>query len=273
MNPDKHCVVLADEIKAIFQNGLNIGIDVLRYINSTFSNPTLTELETLLEDESDCEQEPLLELIFFPDEASQIRLEPILEKETFSKQDEEKISLLLDSAHIRVPLLFPDGNTLSINLPKDAASRFISRLNISYKTDGQILEAVNAHVEKNLQWTVKVRLRNARLDLGDNKLNFLCMFFEKMNIRADELSECLDFVLNFLTEIKDSDDICAALERRKEFHFLAIQKAAEFEEQFAKNSIETLMVQGLRMPHIDRAKLMREIVIIDRISYLMYQTA
>ncbi len=263
-------VLLAQEIRAIFQDGLTISPQVLRYINSTFSNPEISELEALLNDESDCERDPLLELIFFPDDAARIRLEPLFEKENFLKDDAQAVSNLLYSEHIRVALRFPDGNALVINLPEDAAYRFISRLNISYKADRQLLEIVNAHVEKNLQWTVKVRLRNARLDLSQNKLDFLCHFFEKPITQADELLECLDFVLAFMSEIRDSDDIRTALERRKEFHFLAIQKAADFEEQFGRNNMETLMVQGMRMPHIDRAKLMREIVIIDRICYLVY---
>ncbi|OQX24280.1 MAG: hypothetical protein BWK80_21645 [Desulfobacteraceae bacterium IS3] len=265
--------LLAQEIKAIFQDGLIISPEVLRYINSTFSNPEISELEALLNDESDCEREPLLELIFFPDAPARIRLEPLLERGTFLKDDAQAVSNLLYSEHIRVALRFPDGNALVIKLPEDAASRFISRLNISYKTEERLLDAIRCHIPETLQWAIKVRLRNARHQYSPNKLDFLCRFFEKPITEPDELLECLDFVLNFMTEINGADDIRTALERRKEFHFLAIQKAADFEEQFGRNNMETLMVQGLRMPHIDRAKLMREIVIIDRICYLVYHSA
>jgi hypothetical protein len=273
MNTNKRCALLANGIRDILQDGLIVSPEVLHYINSTFSNPEISEFEALLNDESDCEREPLIELIFFPDDAARIRLEPLLERENFLKDDIETVSNMLYSEHIRLALRFPDGNVLIINLPEDATSRFIFRLNISYKTEQQILDTIQCHIPENIQWTVKVRLRNARLDFSPNKLDFLCRFFEKPIAEPDELLECLDFILTFMTEIRDSEDIRAALERRKEFHFLAIQKAADFEEQFGKNNMETLMVQGLRVPHIDRAKLMREIVIIDRICYLLYQFA
>lgn len=272
MNTDK-CALLAQEIRMIFQDGLTVSPEVLRYINSTFSNPSLTELEALLGNESDCEREPLMELIFFPDDAARIRLEPLLETEDFFKDDIESISKLLHSPHIHVLLRFPDNDELIINLPRDAGSRFVSRLNISHKTDRQLLDAIQCNIDETLQWAVKVRLRNARIRYSRNKLDFFCRFFEKPIAESDELLECLDFILIFMSEIRDSDDIRAALKKRKDFHFLAIQKAADFEEQFGKNNMETLMVQGLRVPHIDRAKLMREIVVIDRICYLLYQSA
>lgn len=59
------CVLLAKKIEKILINGLNLSNDVLHYIDSTFSNPSVKELEALINDASDCEKDSLLELIFF----------------------------------------------------------------------------------------------------------------------------------------------------------------------------------------------------------------
>ncbi len=63
--PNEKCVLLAKKIEEILRHGLNLSHDVLHYIDSTFSNPSVKELETVINDESDCEKDSLLELIFF----------------------------------------------------------------------------------------------------------------------------------------------------------------------------------------------------------------
>ncbi|MCK5205289.1 MAG: hypothetical protein KAR15_15505, partial [Desulfobacterales bacterium] len=63
---------LADRIIDILQSGLTMNADTLHYIDSTFSNPSIGELEELLQDESSCETDSLIELLFFPDESVQL---------------------------------------------------------------------------------------------------------------------------------------------------------------------------------------------------------
>ena len=47
--PDKNAL-LADEILKIIRKGLTLSRDVVHYIDSTFSNPGIEELEAILED-------------------------------------------------------------------------------------------------------------------------------------------------------------------------------------------------------------------------------
>ncbi|MCK4984722.1 MAG: hypothetical protein KAS40_04340, partial [Desulfobacterales bacterium] len=66
---------LADRIIDILRSGLALDAATLHYIDSTFSNPFIGELEELLQDESSCETDSLIELLFFPDESVQLQLE------------------------------------------------------------------------------------------------------------------------------------------------------------------------------------------------------
>jgi len=75
MEPQEKCDVLADEIKKILGQGIDLNDDVVHYIDSTFSNPTVEELQTILADDSNCEKDSLMELLFFPDESMQVQLE------------------------------------------------------------------------------------------------------------------------------------------------------------------------------------------------------
>lgn len=60
------CFILARQILAVLTPGLKLGPRALQYIDSTFSNPSIEALAVILADESNCETETLLELIFFP---------------------------------------------------------------------------------------------------------------------------------------------------------------------------------------------------------------
>ena len=80
MNSEEKCEMLADEIKAIISEGIALSDDVVHYIDSTFSSPTIKELQAILDDDSNCEGDTLMELLFFPDESIQVRLEQALER-------------------------------------------------------------------------------------------------------------------------------------------------------------------------------------------------
>ena len=52
MDSEEKCHRLADEIRKILGNGVTLSSEVIHYIDSTFSNPTTTELQTILQDDS-----------------------------------------------------------------------------------------------------------------------------------------------------------------------------------------------------------------------------
>ena len=54
---------LAEEIKKILGRGIILSSDVMHYIDSTFSNPAVSELQSILQDDSNCEKDPLMEYL------------------------------------------------------------------------------------------------------------------------------------------------------------------------------------------------------------------
>ncbi|OQY58263.1 MAG: hypothetical protein B6245_12710 [Desulfobacteraceae bacterium 4572_88] len=273
MNTQNKCVLLAEKIKTILREGSVLSRELVHYIDSAFSNPSITELEAILGDESDCERDSLLDLIFFPDEALHIRLENFLEKEDFQKKDEEKIreSLFLkESPHTK--LRFPDrrGELLNIPMPFWIAEQFISRLNICNKPDEKLTEAINRNVCGKHKIRFRVMLRNSRLVYTANQIRFLCDFFGKMNSETADMQNCLDFALHFLGENRDDTDIFSALTKKKRNCFQHLQKLLGFEEQLEKNNMEILMLRGVRMPYADKETLLRQIAMIDTICLSVF---
>ncbi len=272
MESEKKCVLLAERIRDILGGGLKICSDVLHYIDSTFSNPSAKVLEEVIRNESDCEMDSLLELIFFPDESLQILMEDILETENFEKQDEEKVAeSLFSHGHPQTTLYFPDNRgVLNISMPQHIADSFISRLNISKKPDQRVVEAINIFVGEPSKKHFKVKLRNARFVPTENKISFMCCFFEKMDTESREIVNCLDFILNFFDELRDDTDIFQSLMDKKRFYFQNLQKATEFEEKLKKSNMETLILQGVRTPYINKPDTMEKIAMIDTVSLAVF---
>ena len=268
---DKKCFLLAGKIERIFRDGFVLSDDIMHYIDSTFSNPSINELEEIIYDEHNCERDPLIELIFFPDEPAQIKLEEFLQSKDFKKEDEEKVINYILNKRLVTTIHFPENKgSIKFIVPELSALQFVSRLNISRKLNKRLLKAINKFVPDKRRTTVKVKLRNAMTVLSENKIKFLCSFFEKLKVEEDYFFKCLDFVPDFFDGIKDDKNILQSLLDKKELYFQDLQKAVKFEELLNKNNMETLISRGVRIPHVSKEDVMNNIVIIDTITLAVY---
>lgn len=265
------CELLAGKIYELFYNGIIISDDVIHYMDTAFSCTDTAALEDILNDESGMEKEPLIELLLFPDESIQAQLESILESFKFEKQDINKVlSLVMKKSPVA---RFEDPGrhfNFNFNIPEWAAEQFIHRLNISTQAPALVLQAVENHVEQSLKSQVKVKLRNSRFAEIDSKLHFLCNFFKSIDCSDDDFMQILDFILVFLGEIKPDVTIYKALVHRKKSLFKNLQQALKFEKQLENNNMETLLLQGLRMPHISIDHTRKKMNYIDKICISIF---
>jgi hypothetical protein len=271
MEPQEKCKVLAGEIKKILSKSIGLSDDVVHYIDSTFSNPTIEELQTILADDSNCEKDSLVELLFFPDESIQIQLEETLERHRPQNEDENKILTYLCRDPLQVTFRFEDNRgAIKLPIPEDVTRQFLVRLKISKHLDAKLIESIrNYGDEKNCN-RFKVKIRNSRFTPTENKTAFLRKFFETIGARSNDVFECLDFALGFLDEIKKDSDIYQALMAKKKFYFISLQKAKKMEARLEKHNIETLMLQGERVILINPADVRKKMRIVDRISRAVF---
>ncbi len=270
---DKKCFLLAEKIERIFRDGFVLSDGIMHYIDSTFLNPSINELYEIIYDEHNCERDPLIELIFFPDELVQIKLEEFLENKDFKKEDEEKAINYISNKKLVTTIHFPDNKgSIKFVVPELSALQFVSRLNVSRKLNKRLLKAIDKFVPDERRIPVKVRLRNVMTLLSENKIKFLCSFFEKLkSVEENYFFKCLDFVLNFLGGLKDDKNILQFLSDKKELYFQDLQKAVKFEELLNNNNMETLISRGVRIPHVHKEEIMHKIVIIDTIILVLYR--
>jgi hypothetical protein len=262
---------LEHAIETIWREGLVLTPDAQHYIDSTLLNPSLPELKDILSDETNCEKDSLLELIFFPDQTFQVQLEDLLESHDFGAEDEEMISRALIAKRLQTTLLFSAGRgSLALAVPDWAIGRFISRLNISKKLDPALVDAIRRYVPRPYQALYKVKLRNTRVKFTPNKISFLNVFFKKMKAESGIVFSAYDFLLAFLDELKDDSDLYRALTQKKRFYFQNLQKAQRFSAQLKNSNMETLLLQGVRIPYINTEEARRRVDLIDRICYAVF---
>jgi len=267
MNADEKCIFLADRIVKILKEGIHLNSDVMHFIDSTFSSPCINELEKIIADHSNCERDSLIELIFFPDEKIQARLEDLLESHNYCREDEKKVLDYLSSGPIESTIHLPDNKgTLIVKMPYEAAGRFLTRLNIHRNIDEKISAAIDTGVSEKLKISVRVKLRNTVKEIAENKILFLCNFFEKMEDESGIFLECLDFILSFLDEAENTSDLFSALMDKKRFYFKNLQRAEKFRQQLEKANVETMILQGARAPYISIEDEKRKMELIDKVS-------
>jgi len=271
MNSEKKCYQLAHEIRKVLGNGITLGSDVVHYIDSTFSNPTVEELQAILHDDSNCEKDSLMELLFFPDESMQLALEEMLENLQLGKQDEDKVLEALCREALQVNMRLPeDRGSLNLVFARDVAPGFIARLHISKHLDRKLREFINKYADENARNGYKVKIRNSRFSPGEHKIQFLCNFFEMLGPQSHDFNICLDFALSFLDELPEDQDLYQALMTKKRFYLRSLQKAKKLETQLQKSNLETLLSQGKRVILVDKADARKKMLIIDRISRTIF---
>ena len=271
MESDDKCELLAGELQKILCGGITLSSGVIHYIDSTFSNPTTTELQALLHDDSNCEKDSLTELLLFPDETMQLQLERLLEGLYFQQGDEKSVLDDLLQVPMQVAIRFPgDRGSFHLLVTEDLARQFIARLNISKHLNPDLLEALNHYENENISNRIKVKMRNSRFSPTDEKTKFLCLFFEKFDSQDNDIFECLEFALSFLDEPTIDNDIYRTLMAKKEFYFRSLQKAKQLDTQLQRHNMETLLAQGKRIVLIDQRDARNKMRIIDRIGRAVF---
>lgn len=262
---------LVGKIEKLLRAGIEVGPDLLGYIDATFSNPSVEDLEKIVADECDPEREGLLELIFFPDEPMQQMLEELLpEAGGLGQGDVDAVAAELSARRIHTALVFPDRrDRLTVDFPPGLVTTFLQRLNLTRRIEPRLAMAISTLVAPVDRIAVRVKLRNTRKQMGDGKVLFLCDFLAKLG-GDDQLLACLEFTLNFLEDIDDDADVYAALMNRRRIGWQLLQKSAQFEERLKKNNIETLMMRGERAPHVSKQEILKTIAFIERISLAVF---
>ena len=265
---DEHLKNLVERVSSAIQQSGLLTDKVLAYIESALFTPDPEALINFITDDSDCERDTLLDLIFSPGQDVQRSLESLLEKYSFSSDDERLLSDRLTAREIIAPIRMPDNMELvNISVPGYIKSQYLRRLNISWQLDSCVISAIRGSVTQALWPVIKVKLRNTGIRPNPEQLTFLCRFFEKMEDKDPEYPAYLDLILTLPAATADTGDMYEHLTEYKRSLFRILQQTKRFETLLNRSNMETLMLQGIIAPHACAGRLVHQMELVDRICY------
>jgi hypothetical protein len=264
-------LMVAENISLWLASGIVLDSEVLTYINTTFSHPTWPELQRILCDASDCELDSLLDLIFYPNESMQIQLESCLEKCAIDKEHEERVIALLHRKIPKVRLFDPDKRqSITIDAPAWAIALMVERLHLTKRHHPMILKSIHQFIPDELQNRLKVCLRNKQRPCSEAQASFLSTFIEKSAPIHTDFWDLYRFLVGFLDEIESDEDFYVVLVESKRSCHESLQTITRLEAQYANSNMETMLMQGIRIPFIDKQAARRRLAMIDNICYTVF---
>ena len=268
---DRHCREIAEDIRDIFQEGLVIGPRESHFIQSTMPLETLHEIGGLIQDPACNACDPLIELIYFPDENIQIGLEDRIESARFEDRDRPVILEHLTARQTFTRLRFANLNeTLKIPTPRQGVEAFVTRLNITRNLDPELIRTIGGCVAPDLVRRFKVWIRNMTREPGPRDTRFLKDLFVEMAGGHTEFENLLSFSLRFLEETPVDVEILEALIQHKQRCLQHIQRLERFETKRREHNFETLAAFGVREPHNDKQALMVKVALMDEIGLALF---
>lgn len=271
MQRRSHRERLVERIHACLIAGIHPEPHVRHYIDSTFGHITHRELSTIIGDPDNCERDALLELIFFPGRDTQIRLENLIEAGRFQQRDQ---GVILGQVMGKKPVasLFhpPGGPPVCFAAPERAVGEFVARLYIHKRVPGRVREALCRHLPEDLQVPARVMIRNAGFACRGPRADFLEAFMRSMPAMPETVLDHLEFVLHLLETSPDDMPLRDSLTRQKQLYRKNVIRAGQFERQRHGRNMETMIMQGIRIPHADPEDDMRKIAMLDTVAMALY---
>jgi len=265
------CRDLADEIRRILREGIELSTDVVEFIDSTYASPNAEEILAIFNADSDADRDTLLELIFTPDQHIQEILEPILGRHGFSPQEETMLLDQLCHPTLQCVLIFPDSRReVTVSPPVWVYETFLSRLYITRKLPEEIEGAIAQTFDAPLRWRIRVHFRNMQVNFTKSQIDCLCRYMATVDSQHPSFFPNLEFLTQFLSGLGSTGDIYASLMAHKEACLSQLEQAMKQEKALAENNMETLLLRGERILHYDKDGLIRDIAAIDDISLAVF---
>lgn len=255
---------ICDELR----DGIVLDSDVLYYLDVTFGT---LDLPSVLDDMDSSETDSLLELIFYPDKAMQARFEAQWGAEIFSAQDQKEVVEALSSDPPVAQIVWSESDEkYPLEVPIFVLQAYVQRLNICWHPPEQLSLSLDKHCQGEEGISVRVLLRNARVEWNADQVLLVCQFVSKMEVMEDTIESDLAFLISLLSEMVPGDKPYDFLIAKKFFYFQSLCKAEDFERRLRNSNMEIMMLQGARSAYGSIDEWRRCMRTIDRICQYLF---
>lgn len=259
---------LAQWIRAVIAESIPLPGDISDYMTATFGT---SDLASIIAEDATGEIDSLLELIFFPDIAIQIRFEAQWGQTVFTRKDRTTVQTLVCQTPLVSTLIpSPEGRSVQLTVPDFALQAFVQRLNITWQPAPQLVDTLTWRWPKMDADQIRVHLRNARVDWRIEQTDLVNHFLTKMPPDAEKTSIYLTFLLTILSELHVDTDPFDFLIAKKFFYFQSLCKAEDFERKRHTSNMEIIMLQGNRAAHGNVAQWRQQMQWIDHICHTLF---
>lgn len=275
---DSNARAVLDRIRAYLAFGIELNEGVLDFVSSTYGispEDTAAIVQALESGEAD----PLEELLFFPAEDLQVDLENVLGGNGLDRAACAWIrERLVARPAETLFLIAPTQNRFSHALPAEGVDTYVSRLCLDWQCPGELLGVISRRFPAaedgcggtELRLRVLVRLRNAHLPRTPFQEAFLSVFFNHFPFERTDYLAHLDCLLGLLSETPDAPDAYDALMQKKFFYFRQLSRARKAKALLENSNMETLIMTGVRLPHMDTRDAVIAMERIDRMALFLF---
>lgn len=238
-------IALAEWISSVFNDGIILTDDLVRFLEATFGSQDIVEI---LAGDHDSEMDSFLELLCYPDFNTQLQYETLWGDRRFGSDD-----LAVIVTHLvpqQATITTPSGDWLgAIEVPAFALEAFVCRLNITWRLPAPITWLQQDFRSRTPALKARVHLRNTPLQWHPAQINLINRFFEKMPIDSSAYETSLVFLLAILSELTPQQDGFEFLVGKKFFYFQSLCRAETFDRKRLASNMEIIMLQGARAAH------------------------
>lgn len=264
---------LADAIEKTLEQGIYLSKETAHFMESTCGIAHPADLVRALAPPLDAEAESICEMIFYPDEVQQMRLEPAAQEcGALGREELGMVEEMIAERSIEAGIFFPGFDSpASIPMPGEAAARFVRRLGLDRLIDPGILSTVHERAGSRQRGVaLAVRLRNARFAFSENRRFPLEAFLIRMDGADPGFMDLFDMLCRVLDAVDDREELYDALMDRKRRCVEMIQRAEKNRKDLEKQPVEALMMRGASIAAVNEEETKREMHQIDQIALCLY---
>jgi len=264
-------------IRRLLARGLPLSGAVERFLHVTWGASGWSGLQGVLEVAEDAERDTLQELLFFPDLKFQAALEETLYGAGLPSTGPARLKARLVGRPPVAGFSDAEGRIVGrLALPGPGAGAFVDRLNLNWYVDPALRQAIAAldkaisRPPRQTACRLLVGLRNAGLTQTEEQVQLLTGYLANMPAGGAPFEDGFDFLMGFLAEHPQNEDLYGALMERKRFLFRHLTQARRAAALFEQHNMETLNQIGFRAAHFDIPQAEHTMDLIDTVALAVY---
>ncbi len=262
---------LSARIREILARGVTVGPDVQAFIESTLPIADPGGLAGVLTREAAAEIEPVVALLFYPDEGFQLEIEETLAGRSLTTEEELRLAERLAAPPPQVSFVFPGGrDRLPLEMTPERVRQFLRHLRLSRALPKKLDDTITVVLAPADRNRFRVLWRNGRCPASTAAVGFIGQLLRHASPRDRDGWSRLGFILEFLAEAGDETDIYRRLAARKTLLVNALNRSRRQQAELARGTMETLISRGLRLIALDEKEACRHVAWIDQVCLALY---